>query len=137
MISYDFFVQKVRVFKTNRFYLLSWQSVIYEHSLTLLLYCPSLCFHSFLRVAVNKCRFCIVCLYLYCCWRSNYLRREGFGFHINKFNPPTFLCLSQATDLDFQHYICIQQIEGRCGCSFCLTFGRIVHHRCFNFLFII
>ena len=41
----------------------------------------------------------ILCLYIYCCWGSNY--REGMiaWDPINRYSPATFLCLSQARTL--------------------------------------
>ena len=54
----------------------------YEHSLTLLLCCPCLCCHSFFMIVCGLfewkriCVGCfIVCLYMYCRWRSSY--QEG------------------------------------------------------------
>jgi len=48
----------------------------------------------FFLVEVNLCRIFIVCLYLYFSWRSNYQEEEGWNTII-RFNPATFLCLSQ------------------------------------------
>ena len=40
--------------------------------------------------------FFIVCLYLFCCWKSNYQGREDWDPNpIKWFTPATFLCLSQ------------------------------------------
>ena len=83
-------VLRVMIFK-QQIYLASWQSVDYDHSLTLLLYCLCLCVYVFRFVIVcglcewkraNVCRFIIVCLYIYYCWRSNYQEwRVWIPFH--------------------------------------------------------
>jgi len=74
-------------------------------------------------VEVN-CTFVIICLYLYCHWRSSYQEEEGWE-PINQFNPATFACLSLVrTWISNIIHVCLglfylQCVEIRDDCSFC------------------
>ena len=52
--------------------------------------CDSMCFFEWKQICAC---FFIVCLYMYCHWRS--IKKGGLGSH-QPVNPATFLCLSQA-----------------------------------------
>jgi hypothetical protein len=82
----------------NKFYLSSQESVNYEHSLSLFLYCPRLFCHYhfcdvFFLVEANLCM-CFACLYLAVGYRTI---KKGKGWDsFNRLNTVTFVCLSQA-----------------------------------------
>jgi hypothetical protein len=82
--------------------------------------------------------FFIICLYMYCRWRSSYQR----GDPINRCNPATFLCLSQAriwiSKVICSGLICVQWVQLGWEVIVCFVdIGGIVDHHCLNFLFII
>ena len=67
----------------------------------------------------NLCRLSIVCLYLYCRWRSNY-QKEGLGSQ-NQFKPPTFVCplWPGFQTLYAMVFFCVWLFEMRGGRWFC------------------
>jgi len=79
-------------------------------------------------VESNMSSFVLVCLFLYCRWRSNYQRGVGSSYW---FNPATSLCLSKARILNLNATSC---------CLFCVMnvcfvdIGGIVDNHCFIIL---
>jgi hypothetical protein len=101
----------------------------HKHSLTLLLYCPCLCYHSFLQNTMSSCSLeanlsiflKIVCLYVFAL-EIQLFTGESLG-PIYRFKPATIVCLSQASTW-ISYVICcgrfgVQLFEVRGDLPFC------------------
>ena len=73
--------------------------------------------------------FFIFCLYLYCCWRSNY--QENWHSIINQFNH-TWISIGICHGL-----FCVQWSEVRGSSFILLILLQFLNHYCLNFLYII
>ena len=138
-ISYDFFVKRVMVFiQLNQILASSssqlttnihWSCYCYIHVLFMLSYIFEIVCGIFEWTGSKSVQvFFIICLNMYCCWRSSYKKgRVGI--------PLTGSVPSQGPVLPTSHMVfCVQQIQLRLrgGCSFCWNWMTIS----FNFFHI-
>ena len=96
------------------------------HSQTLVLYCTCLCRQSFFAnmwiLFFGWKQFLVVCLYMYCRWRINYLC--GIRIQITCLTPPYYhACSKPGPEFSTPYVVvclfCVQFIHVSDGCSLC------------------
>ena len=117
--TFKYGLEKVCLSFANIFYLSSKQSLNFEPSMSLLLYCPCLSSHSFFRSSVVCFEWKQICAGTF----MSVLSLERVGIPFVGLTPP-FLCACHKLAIGFPTtsaviIYCVQWIKMRCSCSFC------------------
>jgi hypothetical protein len=114
----------------------------HKHSLTLLLYCPCLCYHSFLQNTMSSCSLeanlsiflKIVCLYVLR-WRFNYLQGRVWVLFTG-LNPPQLCAYPKPVPGFPTSYVVVVLEFNYLRCEVICRFVDIAGHHCLIFLFV-